>query len=231
MTLSRRRVRPGPTTATLTGAMPRTAARAARQPTGEIAPSVRPQPRRSDDTVPTWVLAAALLLIVGAWLALIYHWLTRPGLTAGQRSWPCAGSWVAPGRLEQRGSAAWRRREQGGGVPAGGRGGQEVGVVGVQAAAHRGQRHRRGAQRGVQPVGVDPDQPVPRGQRGQRGVHRRRPAPAAARPARPGPPGTSATRPYAVRLWCDTPRCRGAAVGVGDPQRTDRPAAQHGRPR
>ena len=36
----------------------------------------------------------------------------------------------------------------------------------------------------------------------------------------------SATRPYAVRLWCETPRCRSAGVGVGDPQRPDRPAAE-----
>ena len=116
---------------------------------------------------------------------------------------------------------------QRGRVPARGRSGQEVRVVLVQAAAHRRQLRRRCPQRGVEAGRVDRDDAGAGPQRLEVGRRRRRPGRPAGRSARPGRPAASATRPNAVSEWCDTPRCRSRGIGVREPQRADRPAAEH----
>ena len=176
-----------------------------------IRAEIRAQPPAAA-TIPTWLLAAVLAAARGRWLA-GHRQLTQ----ARQPELEVEGQ----ARLEV--SAAARR------VPAGGRGGQEVGVVGVQAAAHRRQRHRSWP---AAPRPARPWRPRTSRCRAAQRRQRRRPPTAASGCGRPA--GTtrsaaaSATRPYAVRLWCDTPRCRGR----GSPRRcaASRPGGRPGSP-
>ena len=84
-------------------------------------------------------------------------------------------------------------------------------MVGVEAAAHRGQLHRQlPAARRPDRRCATVDEPVPGGAAARSAARDRpRPAPGPGRRGRTRSAGASATRPYAVRLWCDTPWCRG----------------------